>query len=399
MSATFAAPFAKRTLSPDTALKWSATFWFIILVAGQLLFAVSTAMFYALTALRGDLHAWNKHLAHGHVPGDTLGNTALAIHLVSAVLITLSGALQLIPRVRRIAPTFHRWNGRIFIATAFTVSLAGLYLQLARGTPATTLQQSAQALLALMIMLCAALALYYAIKRDFPTHRRWALRLFLVASSALFIRGSAVLTAFLLSGTGNFDATTLTGPIGTGLVFGQYCLPLAVLELYFRAQTSQGPRPRLAMAAALVALTLIMGTGIAAASAAIFLPSIRRAVDPRPSIAETLSLTLQSTGLDAALAQYHQLQTLQPKTYNFDEDELNAYGYELLAAHKYQAAIAILQLNTQTYPKSANTWDSLAEAYMDNGNIPAAETNYHKSLTLNPANRNATTMLQKMATH
>ena len=150
------------------------------------------------------------------------------------------------------------------------------------------------------------------------------------------------------------------------------------------------------MAAGLIVLTVAMGAGIFTVTMASFLPNIKRAYDSRKSIAETLSATIASNGIDQATKQYHVMKAAAPATYNFDEDELNALGYQLLQAHKLSQAIRIFQLNIETYPQSGNTYDSLAEAYMDDGNKALAITNYHRSLQINPSNANAVKMLQKL---
>ena len=77
--------YASQTLA-DTALRASARFWFLVTVAGQLLFAFTVASFYSLTAARGDFWAWNRHMMHGYVAGDRIGNAVVAIHLFSAVV-------------------------------------------------------------------------------------------------------------------------------------------------------------------------------------------------------------------------------------------------------------------------------------------------------------------------
>ncbi len=64
----------------DTALKAAARFWFAVTVVGQLIFAFTVASFYALTALRGDYHKWN--FTNGYVPGFSMGNTAVLMHVV-----------------------------------------------------------------------------------------------------------------------------------------------------------------------------------------------------------------------------------------------------------------------------------------------------------------------------
>ena len=118
----------------DRALKAAAGFWFVVAVLGQLLFAFTIASFYGVAAARGNWQQWNKTMTHGYAPDHPMGNLVVAIHLASAVIILLSGALQLIPLIQRRAPLFHRWNGRIYFATAFAVSLAGLYMMWFRGT-------------------------------------------------------------------------------------------------------------------------------------------------------------------------------------------------------------------------------------------------------------------------
>jgi tetratricopeptide (TPR) repeat protein len=59
-------------------------------------------------------------------------------------------------------------------------------------------------------------------------------------------------------------------------------------------------------------------------------------------------------------------------------------------------AIRIFELNVELYPASSNTYDSLGEAYMANGEKELAIKNYEKSLELNARNNNAVEMLKKL---
>ena len=178
----------------DTTLKVATRFWFLVVLIGQSVFAFSVASFFGLPALRGDFHGWSKHITHGHVPGDTIGNFAVAMHLFSAVVVILAGVLQLVPQIRNRFPVFHRWNGRLYVVTAFTISIAGLYMMWIRGSVGDLSQHLGTSLMAVLIMLCAAMALRYALARDFKTHRRWALRLYIVVSASLFIRAGLFLS-------------------------------------------------------------------------------------------------------------------------------------------------------------------------------------------------------------
>ncbi len=91
-----------------------------------------------------------------------------------------------------------------------------------------------------------------------------------------------------------FDPSTFTGPFITFLSFAQYLLPLAVLEIYLRAQDRPGSLRRFATATILFVLTGAMGVGIFAATVGMWLPRIKAAYDPRKSIVETLSATIAS---------------------------------------------------------------------------------------------------------
>jgi len=378
----------------DTTLKAAARFWFVVAVIGQLLLAFAVASFYGLTALRGDYHAWK--FTNGYVPGVTKGNWAVVMHVASAVIVMLAGAIQLIPQVRNRFPAFHRWNGRIYMLTAVTLSVAGLYITWIRGSVGDISQHLGSTLNAILIWLCAAMALRYALARDFKTHRRWALRLFLVVSASFFIRAGLFLSLLLNHGPFGFDPTTFSGPFLTFLSFACYLFPLAVLEVYLRAQDRPGALRRMATAGMLFVLTLAMAAGIFAVGMAVWVPQVKAAYDPRISIAETLSSTIASSGIDAAIKQYHDLKAAGNTTYNFDEDELNALGYQLIRKKEFKEAIRIFQLNVEAYPQSSNVYDSLGEAYMDDGNKPQAIANYQKSVQLNPKNRNAIVYLQKL---
>jgi uncharacterized membrane protein len=379
----------------DTALKAAARFWFVVTVLGQLIFGFTVASFYALTALRGDYHKWK--FTNGYVPGISMGNTAVVMHVASAVIIMLAGAVQLVPQIRNRFPVFHRWNGRIYLLTAVVLSVAGLYMTWIRGSVGNVSVHLGSTLNAVLIWICGGMALRYALARDFKTHRRWALRFFLVVSASWFFRIGFFLSLLIFKGPFGFDPTTFQGPFLTFMSFAQYLIPLAVLEIYLRAQERPGALGRVATAGMLFIATLVMCAGLFAVALAQWVPQVKASFDPRKSIAETLSATIASRGIDTATKQYHELKAIAaPAAYNFDESELNALGYQLLGARKIKEAIRVLQLNVEAYPQSANVYDSLGEAYMDDGDKPQAIANYQKSLQLNPRNGGAIKMIQKL---
>ena len=250
------------------ALRVSAAFWFGATVLGQLLFAGYVAGFYGRTAVQGRPEAWNQVLPHGYVAGDTFFNLVLALHLLFAVAITIGGALQLIPQLRRSVPAFHRWNGRIYLLLTAVMSVGGLIMVWVRGGVVGDLSQHiAISVNALLILGFAGTAWRHARARRIDSHRRWALRLFLAVSGVWFFRVGLMFWIVVNQGPVGFDPKSFTGPFLTFLAFAQYMLPLGVLELYFRAQRRRDPRSQFVMAAGLEILTLPMMVGIVAAAA------------------------------------------------------------------------------------------------------------------------------------
>jgi hypothetical protein len=259
----------------NTALQAAARLWFLVAVIGQALFASYIASFYGRTAARGDMQAWSKFITRGYVSHDPIGNFTVVTHLFMAVVVTVGGPLQLIPQLRDRVRSFHRWNGRVYTLAAFATSVAGLYMVWIRGSVGDVSQHVGISVNAVLITICAAMALRRAVARDFKTHRRWALRLFLVVSGVWFFRVGLFLSFLLFKGPFGFDPTTFQGPFLTFMSFAEYLLPLGVLELYLRAQDRAGAPGRFAVAAGLFVLTVAMGAGIFAVTMALWLPTLR----------------------------------------------------------------------------------------------------------------------------
>ncbi len=89
----------------------------------------------------------------------------------------------------------------------------------------------------------------------------------------------------------------------------------------------------------------------------------------------------------AAAAGYKRLRDANPSDPSIAEPRLNELGYALLSRDEFKGAIAILQVNTQLYPDSANTYDSLAEAHMKAGDRKQAIALYRKALETLPRDK------------
>ncbi|MDO6595584.1 thioredoxin family protein [Oceanihabitans sp. 2_MG-2023] len=76
--------------------------------------------------------------------------------------------------------------------------------------------------------------------------------------------------------------------------------------------------------------------------------------------------------------------------------ELNTLGYVYLRAKEIDKAMYVFDLNTKIFPYKYNVYDSLAEAYFETKNHTEALKNYYKVLSLNPEDKNAPEMIEKI---
>ncbi len=254
----------------NAVLRGSAVMWFSFAAIGQWLFLSYVVWVYGSSAWRGALVEWNQHLSGAYQPGYTVNNVAAIAHIALTVVILGGGPLQLIPQIRQRFARFHRWLGRSYLLAVVSTAVAGMYLLLNReiGGLAFTAGFVIQLIL---IVGFAWMAISRARRRQFVEHRRWALRLFMVASAVWFFR--IILMAWLVvTGGVGVDTETGQGPFLDFMAFGQY-LPLLLLELYFRAQSSDSAVHKLVMGVSIVLLTLLMAAGTAAAFAFMWLPA------------------------------------------------------------------------------------------------------------------------------
>ncbi len=104
----------------------------------------------------------------------------------------------------------------------------------------------------------------------------------------------------------------------------------------------------------------------------------------KTSIARPLSKTILEEGVDAAIAQYRDLKQNQEVSYTFGENELNLLGYNLLWREMKKESLAILTLQAEIFPDSANSYDSLGDVYEALGEFELARQQYQKSLSIDP---------------
>lgn len=116
------------------------------------------------------------------------------------------------------------------------------------------------------------------------------------------------------------------------------------------------------------------------------------ATAPKPSITRKISALIAADMDEKTLMeQFKKWQKEEADNYSFDERQINNLGYQYLGKQEVDKAIQIFKLNVKAHPESANAYDSLGEAYLENAKI-----NYQKAYKMNPSNTFAKNILEKL---
>lgn len=95
---------------------------------------------------------------------------------------------------------------------------------------------------------------------------------------------------------------------------------------------------------------------------------------------------VRTEGVAKAVELFHAVRQRHPDAVIFSEYPMNNLGLRYLYGGQVEEAIELLKLNVLAYPQAFNTYDSLAEAYMIDGDFEAAIENYEISVELEPDN-------------
>jgi tetratricopeptide (TPR) repeat protein len=119
---------------------------------------------------------------------------------------------------------------------------------------------------------------------------------------------------------------------------------------------------------------------------------------PYPQTLETVMMAaVDQYGVDSAVTRYKTLrEDMVSGRYDFSEESLSEIAGKLGEQGKTTDAIALLKLNQQYYPNSANIDFAMAELYRTSGNRDQAIAEYRVVLEKRPNDRRAAQRLKQM---
>jgi tetratricopeptide (TPR) repeat protein len=124
--------------------------------------------------------------------------------------------------------------------------------------------------------------------------------------------------------------------------------------------------------------------------------------DPTYSLlAKSAGDVIVEQGIEKFKKAFDETRAKDQKSPLVQEDFINGLGYYLVGQKKTKEAIDVFKLNVAAYPKSGNTYDSLAETYMNTGDKQRAIEFYRMALEVEPNYGNAKAaaeLLKKLTT-
>ena len=257
-------------------LEASAKIWFCVATIGQWLFGLYVIVFYHGSTFTGDFEKWNRVLPKGYIPGDWIGNLSVAIHVLLGGIVIVGGPLQFIPFIQKRYKQLHRWLGRCYVVAAIIIGIMGLVMVWVRGSVGDRFMHISISISAIYLILFAVLTIKNAIAKQFKTHRKMALRLFMMANGGWFFRISVMGWILINRKPVGFDIKTFSGPALWVISVLSYSLPLAliILELYFVAQERKRKTLVFFTTGLIMFATLLTVIGIFAAALMAWIPRI-----------------------------------------------------------------------------------------------------------------------------
>lgn len=161
------------------------TVW-AVLGLGLLFLAVQEFSWHALW--RGVAGLGGDPAAQDRLAGTLTSNLGMFVHMVAGGVVTLLAVVQWAGPLRRRWPRVHRMSGRVLAPLALVTALGGLIYIALRGTIGGPMMSVGFGLYGVLMAVAAVQTLRLAMARDLVRHRRWGLRLIVLALGSWIYR-------------------------------------------------------------------------------------------------------------------------------------------------------------------------------------------------------------------
>jgi uncharacterized membrane protein len=141
----------------------------------------------ALVLLYPAQFAGNHSSAAALDEGFALHRSLTLVHVIPGFLFMVLGPLQFAKNIRSRHLRFHRWSGRIFVASGLIIGFTAIWMSFTMSIGGLN-QAAATLLFAALVLFSLVKAFLHIRHREIPQHREWMLRAFAIGFAVATIR-------------------------------------------------------------------------------------------------------------------------------------------------------------------------------------------------------------------
>lgn len=225
------------------------------------LFGFYIFIFYLGNAISGRGTEWNQKLPGLYDAKEILPTGGMSFHFVAGSILLILGFIQFSSRIRTSFPWLHRILGRIYIAASLLAGTGGLIFIFLQGTVGGYVMDIGFAGYGFLMVIAAVQTFRFAQRREFATHRLWALRLFSLSIASWLYRMDYGFWFFFTNGLGH--TKDFHGYFDQFMAFFFYLPNLYIVGLIARAKSNTLNRTQQYIGGSLLACAnvfIILGT-------------------------------------------------------------------------------------------------------------------------------------------
>jgi uncharacterized membrane protein len=163
------------------------------------------------------------------------------IHVIPGLLFMVLGPFQFSKSIRARHLQWHRWNGRIFLATGFIIGISALFMSFSMQSIGGVNQAAATVLFGCFFLFALRKAFWHIRRGQVALHRQWMIRAFAIGLAVATIR--PIVGIFFA--TSRFSNLTPAQFFGTAFWIG-FVLHLIAAEAWIHATLPQAVKAQLA---------------------------------------------------------------------------------------------------------------------------------------------------------
>jgi hypothetical protein len=201
-----------------------------------ILFALYITGFYLIAHTKPEVEAWNDVLPQLYSPNEPAAMTGMISHFFTGAILLFFGPIQFSTWLRKNYSYIHRWIGVSYTFAGFITGFGGLVFMLILGAAGGITMLIGFGIYGFLMMVASVQTLRYAMRREFNTHREWAIRLFALGLGSWLYR---IGYGFAFSTTGTTGmGINYSGPLDYFMDFAFFVIPLIVAEMVIQGKRS-----------------------------------------------------------------------------------------------------------------------------------------------------------------